>query len=403
VKSADLRFVVVAPIGRDGELLCAQLKRAGLQADSYENTSVAIRHAREGVGGVIVTEEALDPHAVQLWRHFLERQPAWSDLPFIVLTSGGIEPRLNSMSLNVRESLGNVTIIDRPVRLEMLMSAANACLRARRRQYEIRDHIERRRAANDALRESEKLAVAGRLAASIAHEINNPLAGIMNLIYLIGGTDDLAQVKKYAKAAESELQRVSEIVNQTLRFHRAPTTPAKTDLAALISSALALFKARLRDKSVEVARDFRDVSAFCSAGEIRQAVVNLVGNALDAMPKGGVLKVRARPAKNPATGETGVRISVGDTGHGIPEDVRGNLFQQFFTTKGKVGTGLGLWLTKDIVVRNRGTLRYHTRVKPPTGTVFSIWLPCNPADSNGHDGRRDASEPAALNRMQKAG
>jgi signal transduction histidine kinase len=379
---SELSFVVVAPIGRDGDLICVQLRRAGLHAECWQASTEAIRHARDYVAGVIVTDEALDNQSVELWRQHIERQPAWSDLPFIVLTSSTGDQRFHATLVKIRELLGNVTILDRPVRVEMLLSAADACLRARRRQYEIRDHIERRRAANDALRESEKLAVAGRLAASIAHEINNPLEGIMNLIYLIAGSDNIEQVRKFADLADAELQRVSEIVNQTLRFHRMPTIPAPTELGSLINSALALFKARFREKEIRLVQDVDDVSAFCSAGEIRQALVNLVGNALDAMPPRGTLTVRARRATHAKNGESGVRISVADTGTGIAEDVRGKLFQQFFTTKGSVGTGLGLWLTKEIVDRNRGTIRYHTRVKAPSGTVFSIWLPCEPLAEN---------------------
>ena len=371
----DFRFVVAAPVGRDGELICAQLRRSGLQADCFSDSGSAIRHAREGVAAVIVTDEALEPVALQQWRHFVERQPGWSDLPFILLTSGSSEPRYAGLSSRVRDMLGNVTILDRPVRIEMLLSAANSCMRARRRQYEIRDHIERRRAADEALRESEKLAVAGRLAASIAHEINNPLEGIMNLIFLVNSSKDMEEIKRYIKVAEGELQRVSEIVSQTLRFHRTPTIPTETDLSSLITSSLALFKAKLREKEVQLTTELAEVLAFCSAGEIRQSVVNLIGNALDAMPRGGRLHVRLRRARNLRSGEEGARILVCDTGDGIPEGVRRSIFQQFFTTKGNLGTGLGLWLTKDIVTRNHGVLSFRSRTTKPSGTVFSIWLP----------------------------
>jgi signal transduction histidine kinase len=381
--------VVVAPLGRDGDLICTQLTRSGFVADCLKDSAAAIRHAREGVGAVIVTDEALDSGSLQQWHHFVERQPGWSDLPFILLTSGSNEPRYAGLSVGAREALGNVTILDRPVRIEMLVSAANSCLRARRRQYEIRDHIERRRAAEEALRESEKLAVAGRLAASIAHEINNPLEGITNLVFLINASNNMEEIKRYVKVAEAELQRVSEIVSQTLRFHRTPTKPSQIDLNSLISSSVALFKAKLREKDVELTTDLAEVSAYCSAGEVRQSVVNLIGNALDAMPHGGGrLHIRLRSAAHPRTREAGVRITISDTGDGIPEHVRKNIFQQFFTTKGNLGTGLGLWLTKDIVTRNNGVLSFRSRTKKPSGTVFSVWLPAKP--------RREASEESSV-------
>lgn len=391
---------MVAPIGRDGDLICSHLSRAGIQASCFPNTLAAVRHSRDGVAGVILTDEALDLHSLQQWKHFIERQPAWSDLPFILLTSAASEPRYSVLSAKALVTLGNVTVLDRPLRIEMLVSTANSCLRARRRQYEIRDHMERRRAADEALREAEKLAVAGRLAASIAHEINNPLEGIMNLIFLIDGSENLGEIKKYVKIAESELQRVSEIVSQTLRFHRTPTTMAKNDLSALILSSVALFKAKVREKNVELTTDLEEVSAFCSAGEIRQAIINLLGNALDSMRPGGRVHIRARRARNYQTNEKGVNISVSDTGQGIPAGVREHIFQQFFTTKGNLGTGLGLWLTKDIVTRNRGNLRFRSRTSQPSGTVFTMWLP--EKSSEGAQESLDTEEdPAVL--LPKAG
>ncbi len=388
--------MVVAPIGRDGDLIRAHLKRAGIEAESYENTAAAIRQARNGMAGVILTDEALDSHSLQQWKHLIERQPAWSDLPFILLTSAANEPRYSGLSTKVLGTLGNVTILDRPLRVEMLVSTANSCLRARRRQYEIRDHMERRRAADEALRESEKLAVAGRLAASIAHEINNPLEGIMNLIFLIDRSQNLEEIKKYVKITESELQRVSEIVSQTLRFHRTPTVPTENDLGALIHSSVALFKAKVREKDAELTTDLDEVSAFCSAGEIRQAIINLLGNALDSMQPGGRLHVRARRARNYETNENGVRISVSDTGHGIPPGVREHIFQQFFTTKGNLGTGLGLWLTKDIVTRNRGNLRFRSRTSHPSGTVFTMWLPAKSRENVMESPDAEEEDPAVL-------
>jgi signal transduction histidine kinase len=256
-------------------------------------------------------------------------------------------------------------------------------MRARIRQYEVRDFMSRQADSEEALRRTEKLAVAGRLAASLAHEINNPLTSVTNLLFLIRSATDLNEAQNWATLAEDELRRVTEISNHTLRFHRSSRGPEYTAVCTLLESAVVLFRAKLRNQKIDanIACD-KDVQVFCALGEIRQVLVNLIANAVDAMPHGGKLLLRGTKVPHPATSTQGVRISVVDHGSGISRTTRHKLFEPFFTTKGNIGTGLGLWLTKDIIDRHHGLIQVRNH-RHPRGAVFSIWIPEKPVGTNG--------------------
>ena len=375
-RSPEYRVIVVAPVGRDAQLMCSFLERLGIETTRTSTAEGAVHLVYQGAAAAILTEEAFTREAIEAWRAYLRKQPAWSDLPFIVLTpSGEREGRGNGQSI-IRETLGNVSLLERPVRMESLSSAVQTCIRARQRQYQLRDYIDQQRAAEEALRKTEKLAVAGRLAASIAHEINNPLSAVTNLIYLICTTRDMDRCQAYAEQAQDELQRVSDIVNQTLRFHRVPTSPVETDVTGLVDSVLSLFKARIHTQRVSLFKSADgEHKIVCSPGEIRQVLINLIGNALDAMPNSGRLFLKLQEFPHPRTDQRGLRLTLADTGNGIPASARHRLFQPFFTTKGSLGTGLGLWITKDIINRHQGFLRFRSKTRKPSGTVFWIWLP----------------------------
>ncbi len=233
--------------------------------------------------------------------------------------------------------------------------------------------------AEDALRKSEKLATAGRLAASIAHEINNPLEAVTNSLYLALQDASLnAETKEYLQVAEQELRRVAQITTQTLRFHRQSNSPAPTDISDIVDSVLALFRRRLASKEIRVHPEFeRGAVATCLSDEIRQVIANVVGNALDAMPHGGVLRVRVRTTVDWSQQRPhGVKIVIADSGHGIPPGVLERIFEPFISTKEATGIGLGLWVSDGIVRKHRGTIRVRSRSKPqPSGTVFSIFIP----------------------------
>jgi PAS domain S-box-containing protein len=237
--------------------------------------------------------------------------------------------------------------------------------------------IEAQKRTEDALRQSEKLAAVGRLASSIAHEINNPLEAVTNLIYLARGLATETEVASYLETAEVELSRMAQITTQTLRFHKQLSAPMPTDVGDLLESLLPLYKARVGRLGIEMELDLRDCPPLvCYAGEIRQVLANLVGNAIDAMSEGGKLCLRVRAGTDWRWGLRGVRITVADTGHGMSPQTMRRLFEPFFTTKETVGTGLGLWVSAGIVEKHRGTLRVRSSAgRGKSGTVFALTLP----------------------------
>ncbi len=233
--------------------------------------------------------------------------------------------------------------------------------------------------SEEVLRRTEKLAVAGRLAASIAHEINNPLEAITNCLYLLGQTSLEQDGRAYLELAQKELDRVAQITVQTLKFYRGSTKPVRTDVNDLISSVLIVFDSRMRQHQVQVVRQQRPIPLIdAHEGEIRQVVVNLIGNAIDALPGGGCIHIRTAPGCDWTTHRPGVSITIADTGIGMDPAIRARIFEPFYSTKGITGTGLGLWVSHEIVDRHQGLLRVRSRrAKPghPGGTVFRLFIP----------------------------
>ena len=234
--------------------------------------------------------------------------------------------------------------------------------------------------AEELLLQSEKLNAVGRLASSIAHEINNPLEAVTNLIYLAQQAAVNPQAKEYLEIAEVELRRVSAIANQTLRFHRQTTKARPISAAQLIDDTVPLYQARLTNSHVSIERrDRTSRPVTCFDGEIRQVLSNLVANAIDAMNSGGGrLFIRSREGSDWKVGRKGMVVTVADTGSGISTQTLNKIFEPFFTTKGMQGTGLGLWISHEIVDRHQGQLRVRSRHgQDPSGTVFQLFLPCD--------------------------
>lgn len=238
--------------------------------------------------------------------------------------------------------------------------------------------ISLRKRAEIALKDNEKLAAVGRLAASIAHEVNNPLEALTNLLYLALGASDPRLVRRYLKDAERELRRVSVISNQTLRFYRQSTNPTSVHIEDLFESALAAQSGRIHNGQVHVEKKFRAKTPLnCFDGEIRQVLNDLISNAVDAMRgmAGGRLLVRSREGTHWQTGRKGLMLTVADTGHGIDRKHLAKIFEPFFSTKGLSGTGLGLWVSQEIVARHLGSLRVRSSKKGHRYTVFLLFLP----------------------------
>jgi PAS domain S-box-containing protein len=231
--------------------------------------------------------------------------------------------------------------------------------------------------AERALIESEKLAVVGRLASSISHEINNPLESVTNLLYLLGTAEELPNsLRNYVELTQAEIARVSQIATQTLRFHRQAVGPTAVTARQLAEPVLKLYQGRLTNSGIAVETRFASSTAIeCLENEIRQVLSNLVGNAIDAMRMGGRLLLRSHDVRDEDGVVRGVRIAVADTGHGMTPAVRRQIFEPFFTTKDLIGTGLGLWISVEIVERHGGRLRVRSSQKEGCrGTVFELYL-----------------------------
>ncbi len=247
--------------------------------------------------------------------------------------------------------------------------------------------------AADVMRESQKLVTIGRLAGSIAHEINNPLESVTNLLYLLGMDEQLSErAQGYLNLAQKELDRVAQIAKQTLNFYRDTPQPVRVQPSELIEEVLVLYARRISEKQITVTKEFdTDRYITVSPGEMRQVFSNLITNAVEALDRGGKLHLRVRDSRQwSGNASRGLRISIGDTGCGIRRDVRQRLGQPFFTTKGQRGTGLGLWVTQSIVQRYGGRMQVSSSTeREHHGTVFSIFLPVSPRPQsvvaiNGH-------------------
>jgi PAS domain S-box-containing protein len=255
-----------------------------------------------------------------------------------------------------------------------------------------------------ALRTTEKLAAAGRLAATVAHEINNPLEAVTNLVYL--ARRDLPEAKKvgeYLDLAGRELDRVAHIARQTLGFYRESSTPMRVSVPQVLDELLFLYETRCQTRKIKVVKQYdKDVVITALAGEMRQAFSNLITNAIDAMSAGGMLVIRVSHSHAWVGSRVeGVRITVLDTGSGILPEHKNNLFQPFFTTKSDVGTGLGLWITRNIVEKHGGAIRFRSKTGPDEhGTVFSIFLPldANPIGAEKDDRAEVRGREAISNR-----
>ena len=257
-----------------------------------------------------------------------------------------------------------------------------------------------RKRGEEALRRAEKLAVTGRLAASIAHEINNPLEAITNILFLLRNYCELQDpAMKYVSMAEYEVRRIAEITQQTLRFYRQPTLPARSKMSELLGSVLSLYQGRFHSLNIQVDREFDpELDLFCFAGEIRQVFANIVGNAIDATLPGGRLVVRARRSRNwQNPQETGVRFTTADTGAGMDPEVRKRVFEAFFTTKENTGTGLGLWVSLEILNKHRGMIHLRSReaaAGKASGTVFQFFIPDDPNLGNTDESAASNAEVA---------
>ena len=242
--------------------------------------------------------------------------------------------------------------------------------------------ITTRKISEEALRRAEKLATAGRLSATLAHELNNPLEAITNLIYIVrnsSGVDEKS--KKRLDLADQELSRVAHLTKQTLGFYRDSSSPVRLDLSEVMDEVLAIYMRKLESKGVSVHKQYsQSDEVIAYPGEVRQIFSNLIGNAIDAMTDSGCVSIKIANSREWRNGDrVGVRATIFDSGSGIDPAIKPRLFEPFYTTKTDIGTGLGLWLAKELVQKHGGSISVHSSIRTgSSGTAFSVFLPTNP-------------------------
>ncbi len=353
----------------------AAVRRAGLalSIECAENRREFFEELRRGTTALILagTESIPDLNLEEIFDRAHKAQPP---IPVVLVGGHASEGESLRMLRDATEYLpaGEVE------RLPMVLARAAKVREFSNAQARAQSELER---AAVLLRENQKLITVGRLAASIAHEINNPLEAVTNLLYLLGQDKDLpVQSRGYLALAQRELERVAQISRQTLKFSRETTGPVRTRIDDLMEEVLSLYGRRVEEKNLRIQRQYDcPEEPVVYPGEMRQVLSNLITNAVEASTVRGRLRIRIRCTRSWSDhGVRGIRISVGDNGSGIDPAVQHRLGEPFFTTKGQRGTGLGLWVTRSIIQRYGGEMRLRSSATPERhGTVFSIFLPTN--------------------------
>ena len=311
-----------------------------------------------GWGWQSVHDPELLPSVLEKWRASLATGQAF-EMTFPLRAADGTFRQFLTLAMPVRDANGKIA-----------------------RWFGTNTDITEQRRSEEALRQTEKLAATGRLAASIAHEINNPLEAVTNLVYL--ARKQPANVGTYLQLADQELDRIAQITRNTLGFYRDSTSPAKMDISEVLEEVLALYARKLKFKNITLRPEYGSgIEVLGYPGELRQIFANLVANAIEALSENGTLTIRASKARSrDGSDQPGVRITFLDNGTGIAPAQRKKIFEPFYTTKKDVGTGLGLWLTLGLVEKHHGSLRLRSSIEPgATWTAFSVFLPERPLEN----------------------
>ncbi|NMX34009.1 response regulator [Pseudomonas sp. WS 5413] len=405
------RAIILAPLGRDSTLALMMLNEAGFSGIAAPNLSSLCDELEQGAGLLIIAAEALHGVGLEPLLEYLQQQPAWSDLPIVLLTHHGGTEQNASSHLSAR--LGNITLLERPFHPVTLISLVTTALRGRRRQYEARDRlidlsqselrlqstletleqqVEERtaqlRSNEEALRQSQKMEAVGQLTGGIAHDFNNMLTGIIGSLELLrrrlarGRLDDLDSL---IDLGVTSANRAAGLTHRLLAFSRRQSLDSKpVEINQLVTSMGELLQRSLNESIVlDMQLSGQLWTAEADPNQLESALLNLALNARDAMPDGGrlVVETRNRHLDNVFTAAYGtltpgdyVELSVSDTGCGMPENVISRAFDPFFTTKpiGQ-GTGLGLSMIYGFARQSHGHVILHSEVGK--GTTVSLFLP----------------------------
>ncbi len=278
--------------------------------------------------------------------------------------------------------LANHTLLIRRDGTEIPIDDSGAPIRSREGQIDgvvlVFHDVSEQRKIEKALRISDRLATTGRLAATIAHEIHNPLDAVGNLLYLIGKAAQEQTTREYVSMASQELARVTQMTQRMLAFQREAAKPVPVKIGEILDNVIALYDRKISSAGITLKLQVEfDGQILALPGELRQMFANLVGNAIEAVgPRRGTITLRAYSSWDWRRERPGLRVVVADNGPGIPADVRPNIFEPFYTTKGESGTGLGLWITSEILRKYDATMRLRTCTQPHfSGTCFSVFFP----------------------------
>jgi signal transduction histidine kinase/ActR/RegA family two-component response regulator len=382
----DQRILILAPTGKDGELTARFLRDASLAPHVCRNLDELCREIAGGAGLVFLTEEALTTRAINLLGRVLLAQPAWSDLPIILLTSGGSESPVNTEALASLGAIGNVNLIERPVRMMTLFSTVKAALRARNRQYDVREHIEKEVRTK---RELEKAFIqieeASRLKdeflATVSHELRTPLNAVLGWTTLLRSNNlDEVGRKRALETIERNARSQHQLVEDLLDVSRAISGKLRLDAQAVeprafIDEAVEALRPTAQARRVTIRQIIQPGLSpiFGDPTRLRQIVWNLLSNAIKFSLPGGCVVLRARRVKSE------LAISVKDRGQGISAEFLPHVFERFrqadmTSTRAHGGLGLGLAIVRQLVELHSGTVGVDSP-GPGRGATFVITLP----------------------------
>jgi signal transduction histidine kinase/ActR/RegA family two-component response regulator len=375
----DERVLIYAPTGRDAALTARFLGDANLSAQTCESVEHLCLEMGEGAGLLFLTGEVLTPKALRCLTEALAEQPAWSDIPIIVLTSGGGSTPANAAALSTLGEAGNVTLVERPVRVMTLMSAVKSALRARRHQYDVRERLEAERRA--LLEAEEANRTKDEFLATLSHELRTPLTAILGWARMLsGGQLDEASVARALATIERNAQAQAQLIEDILDVSRVITGKLRLEvqpvnLAAVIESAINAVLPAADAKGIRLQRVL-DTGASMVSGDparLQQIIWNLLSNAIKFTPKGGRVQVKLERVNSH------VEINVTDDGQGISPDILPYIFERFrqadsSTTRAHGGLGLGLSIVRHLVEMHGGTVRAESRGEGQ-GATFTIKLP----------------------------
>jgi signal transduction histidine kinase/CheY-like chemotaxis protein len=372
----ERRILVHAPTSKDSELTCQVLSQKGLSSASCDSIETLAREMERGVGVVILAEEAFVRDDIRPVVDLLNRQPAWSDLPIILITRQGADSPAVAEAANL---LGNVTLLERPTRLNALVTAAQAGLRARRRQFQARDLLLARARAEDSLRQADRRK--DEFLATLAHELRNPLAPLRNSVHILqlSAADDSATAR-LCETMERQVNHLVRLVDDLLEVSRITRgkielRKEEIELAAIARNAIETSRPVIDAAKVQLAISLpqQPVTLYGDAVRLAQVFANLLNNAAKYTNEGGQIWFTAREEDGEAV------VSVRDTGIGIAEDLLPKVFEMFMqvdpvTDRSQGGLGIGLTLVRSLVELHGGSVLVRSE-GPDKGSEFVVRLP----------------------------